>query len=73
MTNRNVFGEVLLKKQWKSSLQNDGDWGHGPVIHLLGGINSWREDISVLLSQSANHPGDWGIETLQRITIIVLL
>lgn len=73
MTKRNVFEEVLLEKQWKSPLQNGRDWGHGPVINLLGGINSWREDISMLFSQHANHPGGWRVETLQCISILVLL
>ena len=63
---------IFLEKQWKSSLQSDCDWDRGPVIYLLGGANAWREDVPLLLSLFANHLGDWGIETLQRITILVL-
>lgn len=66
------FGEVFLEKHWKSSLQNDCDWGHGTVILLLG-ATAWRQDVSLLLSLAANHLGDWGFEILQYITILLLL
>lgn len=47
------FGEVFLEKQWKSSLQNDCDGGHGTVILLLG-ATAWREDVPLLLSLVAD-------------------
>lgn len=63
---------MFLEKQWKSSLQSDCDCGHGPLILILGRAKTWREDVPLLLSLSANHLGDWGIETLQHIIIFVL-
>lgn len=50
---RIFFGEVFLEKQWKSSLQNDCDGGHGTVILLLG-ATAWREDVLLLLSLVAD-------------------
>lgn len=61
MTTRNVLREVFLQsgKESESHLCSDCDWGYGPMIHLLGGVNAWSEVVPWLLHSCKSSRSLW--------------